>query len=429
MHCFNELNCQYNQLTSLDVSNCTALIELDCRYNQLTSLDVSNNTALEELNCVNNQLISLDLTNTDALNSLNCGDNQLTSLDVSDNTALTSLSCYRNQLISLDVSGNALLRTLGCSSNQLTSLDLSNSGALTYLYCDGNQFTNLDVSNNRVLATLLLGDMPTLFGVCVWTMPFPPAGVYVDTGGSPNLEFTDECADFIVTIPDKAFLYALIEEGVDKNGDSLIIYSEADVISSLNISGNGITDLTGIRAFDNLDSLNCQSNDLSRLDVIKNTALVYLDCSNNQIAELHIDHITALIYLDCSSNQIGKLNVDRNTDLSYLDCSNNQLSGLDISENSALAWLDLSQMPALYELCVWTMPFPPIGIDIDTTASPNVYFTTLCECDGDYFEDNDFLSEAALIFEKYLFIEIFLSPIMMMIGMNYASPARMCQFL
>ena len=35
-------------------------------------------------------------------------------------------------------------------------------------------------------------------------------------------------------------------------------------------------------------------------------------------------------------------------------------------------------MPSLYEVCVWVMPFPPenaVGT-VDTTGSPNVYFTT-----------------------------------------------------
>ncbi len=33
--------------------------------------------------------------------------------------------------------------------------------------------------------------MPTLIEVCVWTMPFTPSGVYVETSGSPNVEFKD----------------------------------------------------------------------------------------------------------------------------------------------------------------------------------------------------------------------------------------------
>ena len=44
-----ELNCSYNQLTSLDVSGCTALQKMDCTFNRLTSLDVSGNKALKEL--------------------------------------------------------------------------------------------------------------------------------------------------------------------------------------------------------------------------------------------------------------------------------------------------------------------------------------------------------------------------------------------
>jgi hypothetical protein len=36
-------------------------------------------------------------------------------------------------------------------------------------------------------------------------------------------------------------------------------------------------------------------------------------------------------------------------------------------------------MPALQQVCVWTMPFPPEGIEIDTTGSTNIYFSTECD--------------------------------------------------
>ena len=32
----------------------------------------------------------------------------------------------------------------------------------------------------------------------------------------------------------------------------------------------------------------------------------------------------------------------------------------------------------LNKVCVWSTPFPPIGVEVDTTGSPNVYFTTDC---------------------------------------------------
>ena len=71
-------------------------------------------------------------------NPFNSSSNQLTSLDVSQNTALTVLKCYTNQLTSLDVRGCTALKELWCSSNQLTSLDVSHNPALEVLYCSSN---------------------------------------------------------------------------------------------------------------------------------------------------------------------------------------------------------------------------------------------------------------------------------------------------
>jgi len=50
-----------------------------------------------------------------------CNNNQLTSLDVSKSGLLTLLDCSRNQLTSLDVSQNIYLGILNCSNNQLTT--------------------------------------------------------------------------------------------------------------------------------------------------------------------------------------------------------------------------------------------------------------------------------------------------------------------
>lgn len=108
------LDCSYNQITALDVSNNTALTDLNCVENQLTSLDVSNCTALTYLDCEENQLTSLNLSGCTALEDLWCSYNQLASLDVSDNTALTYLRCYYNRITSLDVSMCHDLSTLAC---------------------------------------------------------------------------------------------------------------------------------------------------------------------------------------------------------------------------------------------------------------------------------------------------------------------------
>mgnify|MGYP002523005531 CR=1 FL=1 len=49
---------------------------MNCNNNQLTSLDASNNTVLESLQCFGNKLTSLDVTNT-ALVYIECQMNQI----------------------------------------------------------------------------------------------------------------------------------------------------------------------------------------------------------------------------------------------------------------------------------------------------------------------------------------------------------------
>ncbi len=150
-----DLECEYNRLTSLDVSRNTALMELECQYNQLPELDVSANTKLWLLICSSNSMETLNVGANTALTYLYCHSNQLTKLDVSANTALTYLSCSSNSLTKLDVRQHTELINLSCSSNSLTSLDVSRNTALTDLWCESNQLTELNVSANTALTQLV----------------------------------------------------------------------------------------------------------------------------------------------------------------------------------------------------------------------------------------------------------------------------------
>jgi hypothetical protein len=40
---------------------------------------------------------------------------------------------------------------------------------------------------------LYINDMPTLYDVCVWELPFPPDGLNLNTEGSPNINFITNC--------------------------------------------------------------------------------------------------------------------------------------------------------------------------------------------------------------------------------------------
>ena len=140
------LRCIENQLTNLDVSQNINLETLSVGGNQLTDLDVSQNSNLTVLSCGPNQLDNLDITQNTNLMYLYCEGNQLTNLDISQNTALKIIFCYNNQLTNLDVSDHLNLEELACSNNQLTNISLSQNSNLFNFYCDNNQLTNLDPS-------------------------------------------------------------------------------------------------------------------------------------------------------------------------------------------------------------------------------------------------------------------------------------------
>lgn len=150
------LYCQRNKLTSLDVSKCTALKELHCKGNLLTSLDVSKCRAMKDLSCYDNRLSTLDISGCTALEELSCHDNNLTTLDVSGYTALSHFSCYNNNLTSLNVS-NTALRELNCYQNKIkgdamdafiASLPTITNGQLYAIYFEneGNMMTTTQVA-------------------------------------------------------------------------------------------------------------------------------------------------------------------------------------------------------------------------------------------------------------------------------------------
>ena len=112
-----------------------------------------------------------------------------------------------------------------------------------------------------------------------------------------------------VNIPDANFKNALISAGVDTSEDGEISYAEAEAITSLFLQWANISDMTGIEAFINLNSLNCASNQLTSLDVSGCTALFSLDCVGNQLTSLDVSECIALYGMECGFNQLTSLDV------------------------------------------------------------------------------------------------------------------------
>lgn len=273
-----------------------------------------------------------DMTGIEAfvnLDTLCCYLNPLTSLDASSIIKLKYLDCRGCGLKTINVSNCIDLTDLDCGSifdsysnwinNQLTNLEVSNNTALVYLNCGSNQLTVIDVSNNTALEWLICDDNPL---------------TTLDIINNPALIF---------------------------------LWCSNTLLSFLDISNNA-----------DLHGLYCHNSQLSTLDISNNIVLELLNLRNNQLSTLNVSNNTELLSLDCMANQLTNLDVSNNTKLFNLACSDNQLTSLDVSKNIDLLRMDLWNMPSLNKVCVWELPFPPPRIQVDTTGSPNVYFTTDC---------------------------------------------------
>lgn len=188
-----ELSCNDNYLTELDLSNSPDLKVLYLPNNDVTSLDVSACAKLEQIDCNANPVAALDLKHNPELIFLTCGSTTITELDLSACTKLEELMCPKTSVERIDLSGLAQLKEVNCNENPnlkeitlagntalktfeardcvLTQIDISEATALTYLILSNNRISSftatnpsietIDLRNNR-LTTITLPECKNL---------------------------------------------------------------------------------------------------------------------------------------------------------------------------------------------------------------------------------------------------------------------------
>ncbi|GAA3792018.1 hypothetical protein GCM10022271_25500 [Corallibacter vietnamensis] len=378
------LTANINTVTSLDVESknltnltgiedFTALEFLSVTNNLLTNLNLSQNTNLTELRCVSNELTSINISQNTALERLWVTGNDLTALDVSQNTNLIDLRCANNPFTSLDVSNNINLEYLVIYWNSLEVLDVSQNINLTHLDCNGSDFlTTLNVKNgtNYLITFFDATNSPNLSCIQVDNAAYSTTNW---TDIDPTTSFSSFCQNYYAYIPDDNFEQALIDLGYDDVLDDYVLAHNINTITSLDVSAKNIATLSGIQFFTALETLACENNSLSVLDIRSNPNLETLSCYNNQITELYVyqypfssnlktlscynNQISYLYFgldnvleeLHCFNNQIEAISLLNNITLQTLNCYGNELTALDLSQTSSLSWLrcDNNQLKAL----------------------------------------------------------------------------------
>ncbi len=240
-----KLDCQFNKLTSLDISNNKNLTHIICSTNQINELDLSKNKKLTQLFCGSNQLSSLDVSKNIELTHLSFTQNNISDIDITNNNKLELLECNNNALTDINTSKNVVLKRLRCSSNNLTNIDISLNTQLIELLSNFNQISNIDLSENNKLISLSL-----------------------EVNNLTNLN-------------------------IDKNIKLETLRISENPLSKIDLSNNPL-----------LTWLTCRRSKLTDLDVSNNSELTDLYCSFNQIENINLKNGNnqVLINIDLTEN-------------------------------------------------------------------------------------------------------------------------------
>ncbi|TXK74001.1 hypothetical protein FT993_03860, partial [Mesonia sp. HuA40] len=146
-----------------------------------------------------------------------------------------------------------------------------------------------------------------------------------------------------VAIPDVNFEQFLIAQGIDTNGQNgNILTSDAQAITTLDITVSTVTDLTGINAFSNLTQLDVGDNAISNINL---TALM-------QLEQLTIDGNSALTSIDLSQNTLLESLVLKSPNFG----SAMPLTALDLSSNNNLLDVEMYRVGNLSNLVLPSNP-------------------------------------------------------------------------
>lgn len=319
-------------LSDDEISRVTWMNVADKNITDLTGIEYF--TSMTSLYCHNNPLGTLDLSGCTALKSLQCNGCQLTSLVVPPSIENT-IQCYNNRI------GHAAMNAL------VESLPTVSSGVFMVVLANGTD-QNV-ITQGQVAAAQAKG----------WSVYNSSSQAYAGTDIAINE----------TNFPDANFR-SYISNNIDTDNNGELSQAEIDAVTVLQVPKMGITDLTGIEFFSNLEELYCnneatasdndnhlisldlsnnpklkrlacgQNGTLASLNLSKNTLLENLHCAKNALTTLDVSNCPNLWRLVCNNNQLTTLDVSNNTALTILDCGNNQLTTLDVSSNTALTDLD-----------------------------------------------------------------------------------------
>ena len=297
----------------LDLSGCTELELLDCGENELTYINVSDCTGLRMLYTDGNMTIEqLKMSGCSALVTLECSNCGLTELDLEGMTSLETLVCGRNMIDELDISDCVSLKKLMISDNPIDHFDISGNQSIERFEAEGCGMTVLRAENCPELKSVICG-YNGLEAVCL--------------NGSGAMEYLHlEC-----------------------NSLTSVDVSGMPELRGLDCSVNHLAELD-VACCPLLETLSVRVNDISELDLSCNPLLLHLETDFNPIRELDFSGNPLIPFEGLAAEGSGYVAFSRNWDENWPTAIAQKEQGAKF-----VGWYDengelISESPYLYAM-------------------------------------------------------------------------------
>ena len=298
-------------LTSQQVSLRGDITQLFCIANELTNLDVSQCSSLKGLACFLNQIKGDAMTQL--VNSL--PDRTGKEAGVFAVYALSQEE--RNRCLKSDVA-------IAKAKNWQVALATIENGKLKYYLYEGEDDSQPSVGDGVITMTT-----SRAVGEQIMLAMSPVEGQTVIAEGLKEPLILDGTEH----------LYTLTSQTVTLLGNLTFLKCNGNLSRPPVPYQNLLTSLD-VSGCNTLTKLDCSKNSLQSLDVSGCNTLSELDCSDNSLQSLDITHNEALTKLSCWGNQLETLDLSQCLNLVHVDLSWNQLTHLDVSHNSELQFLE-----------------------------------------------------------------------------------------
>ena len=215
-------------------------------------------------------------------------------------------------------------------------------------------------------------------------------------------------------IPDANFEQALIDLGIDTEGtlNNLVLTSDVASVTTIDLDGRNISDLTGIESFAALQVLRVRGNNLSEVDLSNNINLTTFYAGYNNFTSVDLSANTNLTRIAFEVNPLSELIFSSApTGIYEVNLSNTALTSIDLSALTNLTYFLIKDNDVLERISVKNgnntgiVSFQSTNtplltcIEVDnvsysqtnwTNIDPNNSFSTNCHFADTYVPDNNF---------------------------------------